>query len=550
MRYRMLVVLASVVMLLPRVMAAQDEETWYFAWKPETGEVVAYTAAGVVNTILEDVRAYRLLRLDERTELLVAGVDGLFVLYKLMPDGVQRFTTEFNERRMVEEEIRIGAFIIPAIRLPYLLMTFNNAQYVPELLLIDVDEGVVARLDTELLDTVSYMCDVALYEHSLDECVRFSEDLQSVRYIAIPENDEDSAIWTLRERSLSTGEERVIYTYSDPAPDTAFDRTYCEPDRYGEQWICKTGIDYERGQFTEFWILHSSGDRESIKVVNNLPDWQWHIFFADDNLITVENLCESDCQIEVQSPDDTSLIFPLPSDYSLRTLPINDVTLIDDERMLIFTGNERFILSREGILTNLGSAFCCHSPEPISDDGQWLYTYGDDTFRVWNVFNEEMLLEIDAELGNVGIHHRDNGFFIRGYPNRQAESYHHLLYLYSDQTTVELPEMVDGIYFEILPDNELLFEQMETYQNQLEGIYRYSLEGDEFTLLVPGGDNPYFRAIGSNPNQGILMPDERKTLALIAHDGKKADMVAFTLSHKDVLERYEVGLNPVPQQSL
>ena len=36
------------------------------------------------------------------------------------------------------------------------------------------------------------------------------------------------------------------------------------------------------------------------------------------------------------------------------------------------------------------------------------------------------------------------------------------------------------------------------------------------------------------------MTDERKTLALIAHDGKKADMVAFALAHKDVLMRYEL----------
>jgi methylglyoxal synthase len=37
------------------------------------------------------------------------------------------------------------------------------------------------------------------------------------------------------------------------------------------------------------------------------------------------------------------------------------------------------------------------------------------------------------------------------------------------------------------------------------------------------------------------MPNsERKTLALIAHDGKKADMVAFALGHKDVLERYDL----------
>ncbi len=31
-----------------------------------------------------------------------------------------------------------------------------------------------------------------------------------------------------------------------------------------------------------------------------------------------------------------------------------------------------------------------------------------------------------------------------------------------------------------------------------------------------------------------------KTLALIAHDGKKAEMVAFALKHRDVLERYKL----------
>ena len=35
-------------------------------------------------------------------------------------------------------------------------------------------------------------------------------------------------------------------------------------------------------------------------------------------------------------------------------------------------------------------------------------------------------------------------------------------------------------------------------------------------------------------------PDNPKTLALIAHDGKKADMVAFAMQYKDVLERYEL----------
>ena len=33
---------------------------------------------------------------------------------------------------------------------------------------------------------------------------------------------------------------------------------------------------------------------------------------------------------------------------------------------------------------------------------------------------------------------------------------------------------------------------------------------------------------------------ERKTLALISHDGKKADMVAFVMENKDVLSRYDL----------
>ena len=37
-----------------------------------------------------------------------------------------------------------------------------------------------------------------------------------------------------------------------------------------------------------------------------------------------------------------------------------------------------------------------------------------------------------------------------------------------------------------------------------------------------------------------MTDDNPMTLALIAHDGKKADMVAFALAHKDVLQRYEL----------
>jgi methylglyoxal synthase len=37
-----------------------------------------------------------------------------------------------------------------------------------------------------------------------------------------------------------------------------------------------------------------------------------------------------------------------------------------------------------------------------------------------------------------------------------------------------------------------------------------------------------------------MMADHPKTLALISHDGKKADMVAFAMKYKEVLQKYEL----------
>ena len=37
-----------------------------------------------------------------------------------------------------------------------------------------------------------------------------------------------------------------------------------------------------------------------------------------------------------------------------------------------------------------------------------------------------------------------------------------------------------------------------------------------------------------------MTEENRKTLALIAHDGKKTDVLAFAMEHKDVLARYDL----------
>ncbi|RMG90064.1 MAG: methylglyoxal synthase [Chloroflexi bacterium] len=46
------------------------------------------------------------------------------------------------------------------------------------------------------------------------------------------------------------------------------------------------------------------------------------------------------------------------------------------------------------------------------------------------------------------------------------------------------------------------------------------------------------------------MTESRPTLALIAHDGKKADMVAFALENKEVLQRYKLVATSTTGQML
>ncbi len=47
-----------------------------------------------------------------------------------------------------------------------------------------------------------------------------------------------------------------------------------------------------------------------------------------------------------------------------------------------------------------------------------------------------------------------------------------------------------------------------------------------------------------------MMTESRPTLALIAHDGKKADMVAFALENKEVLQRYKLVATSTTGQML
>src|SRR5690606_25901584 len=85
MRYRLLI-FTLLLMLVSSAAAAQEAETWFWAWKPEARELVAYTATGDVNTLLDynfedtQVNAWRL---SEDSALAVLTSGGARQLYRL-----------------------------------------------------------------------------------------------------------------------------------------------------------------------------------------------------------------------------------------------------------------------------------------------------------------------------------------------------------------------------------------------------------------------------------------------------------------------------------
>jgi hypothetical protein len=58
---------------------------------------------------------------------------------------------------------------------------------------------------------------------------------------------------------------------------------------------------------------------------------------------------------------------------------------------------------------------------------------------------------------------------------------------YQSQSVVELPNGDQGVYFDAVQDGVLLYGQRETQDERPEGIYRYDVASETFTLLVADG---------------------------------------------------------------
>jgi hypothetical protein len=119
-----------------------------------------------------------------------------------------------------------------------------------------------------------------------------------------------------------------------------------------------------------------------------------------------------------------------------------------------------------------------------SDEHWFLLHHPHFGHQLWDVWDMRVVLQIPNAISNG--HFVENGF-IGVDPWGSGPGLAGTTYVYSflDDAAYQLPNYGFGVYFEILPNGEFLYAQLEESDKLHKGIYRYNDQNDTFTLLVP-----------------------------------------------------------------
>jgi hypothetical protein len=428
---------------------AQEPETWYFAASEDSGQIVAYTASGQSNVLVESgfYHLERAFRITSDMILAVIAIKGEPGLYKLAPDSIKAI--------QLPKDAKIGPVTAGAMRPPYVILLSSNIPAGPAAI-VNIEKNTFRLLNGDV--------------YNLSQEVPISEDGKLLRYFS--RSAPDSKMWVLRERNLESNLERDIYTVNGEIPIVSH-------DRYGDRWFYS---QREQGQTLPkfFWILNDGTtqpvENVSTPIRNIFRDW----FFS------IDPLCTGNCTVEFTPlVGGDSLKFSLP-DVNGSVVPIAAGS--QNNFVVIVNGSALWYLYGDGTTQELGlwEPISVFTPPTltVSRDARWVLalegTEKPLRYRVWDSVTREFVVERQLTKGvALQINYGSGGFLVTEVgENRQ------FLYLDSPHLTKELTTEGNNLYFDILPDGTLLYAQLNKDQNRDAGIYRYDPVADSYQLLV------------------------------------------------------------------
>jgi hypothetical protein len=230
----------------------------------------------------------------------------------------------------------------------------------------------------------------------------------------------------------------------------------------------------------EYWLLSKDGTIQPLFEPEQTYSYLWRIRMAGNDVFMSLEGCKVDCSLTLLSAK-TGDVLQIPTEGDLS---IEDLIRIDDEHLLVFmdTLPDIGILDKNGNLKRLG--FHTVHTETVSEDGHWVVAIDPDDktgshHQFWDVLQEKIVFEFSTD-HVTRVAYLERGIIVYAPSASWA-------YFYSDNTGIELPQSDGGIYFDILPDKNLLYERWQKKGDMQVGIYRYDVATGSFTPLVPGG---------------------------------------------------------------
>lgn len=433
------------------VIQAQTDEAWYFAQRD--GDLIAFTPEGEQNTIMSgfgEVQAG--WRWDEQTALFMSEDDEeVSHLYRVTPEKATEIELPIPEDADLET-LRL----MPAYAGDYTVLREAVPTQLPSV-------GVLVNVANATAEILT---------GAITQEARFADE-QTLRYLSF----DGENTWSLLERTLPDGEETTIYNM-----DGNEFQVPISTNKLVDHWVFIGRNDNREITNT---LVSADGTSELLESGTADDPIFWRFF--DDLLISNHPRCETDCPIIVHDGDEeTEFMLPISgASFGVLARPNSDLLLVTG------ADSEVILLSQTEDPQSLGEfapQVLLNSPSQlISPDRSYVFTtnISDDAIdeREVYVHDTEGTQVFSAEIENVAqVFWLERGFIVNVYGSDAVGTVH-----FNDATSAELPYINSGTYFEILPDNTLIYWLGRAEEEVGEpGIYRYDPPSESFTLVVEG----------------------------------------------------------------
>lgn len=447
---------------------ADSETKWWWAWREQTGELIAFNAEGETNVIAEIETINHFSRLNEDTALAILQTGDTFGLYKLTSqasiqldyqvDGV--FEGSFDSNKS-------GSYLLLIVEDNYAVISGSAGRE----WLFNMVTNTLDPLDQPLHTSNHCGYDISGLPYGMEACLRFSEDGRYLRYVA-DISAESNDRFALRERDLATGEEENFYIPVG-LPGEYSTNIDCESGAYGVQWLCYRYSEFDTYTVVADWLVNRRGQTRTLMEESLSGGFGWaRIYLSRDDLVILNNQCEQACWIDIiPSTEIFAQRFALTPDGP-QPYMIRGVTLLSNGNLLLSANSKKYVLNATGELQELGAIYCCEVLDTTSPDYRWIIVATDQGATIWDLESNQAKFTVPTSLP-ITLY-TSKGFVIN---NRWV-------YFNGDESLLELSIDENGGFVDMLPERTLLYEQSEANDELARGIYRYDPETDTYTVLV------------------------------------------------------------------